>query len=92
MAISNHGRHGEPGSAKVVRCPYCVEGSGFRTMTSEGSTGGDWFICERCGHLSLLTNPPVRMYVRKMCAGSLLETVSVRGLKCTQDVFRWPKN
>jgi hypothetical protein len=57
MAISNHGRHGEPGSAKVVRCPYCVEGSGFRTMTSEGSTGGDWLICERCGHLSLLTNP-----------------------------------
>lgn len=57
MAISNHGRHGQPGQVKVVRCPYCVEGSGFRTMTSEGSRGGDWFICEQCGHLGLPTNP-----------------------------------
>ena len=57
MAISDYGRHGQPGGAKVVRCPYCVEGSAFRTMTSEGSTGKDWFICEQCGHLGQPMNP-----------------------------------
>lgn len=57
MAISNRGTHGQPGTAKVVRCPYCVEGSEFRTMTSEGGTGGDWLICEQCGHLRQPTNP-----------------------------------
>jgi hypothetical protein len=41
---------------KTVRCPYCVEGSEFKTMARQ--SGGDWFICTSCGHLALPSSPP----------------------------------
>ncbi len=54
MASSNLGRQ-SPG-AKVVRCPYCAEGNGFKAMASNGE-GGDWFMCHQCGHLGHPANP-----------------------------------
>ena len=38
-----------------TRCPYCVEGGGFKMMIAHG--GGGWFMCARCGHLALPANP-----------------------------------
>jgi len=35
----------------TIRCPYCVENGAFKPMTSQGS--GEWFVCQKCGHLSL---------------------------------------
>jgi len=35
---------------RVVRCPYCVLGVQFRPMVPHL---GEWFMCEKCGHLSL---------------------------------------
>src|ERR1039458_2578204 len=39
----------------VIRCPYCIEGGGFKVMIGQG--GGDWYMCARCGHLTLPTDP-----------------------------------
>lgn len=35
----------------TIRCPYCVENGVFKPMSSQGS--GEWWVCQRCGHLSL---------------------------------------
>jgi hypothetical protein len=40
---------------KLVRCPYCVEGGGFKEMSATDQSG--WHICGRCGHLVLVRNP-----------------------------------
>ena len=37
-----------------LRCPYCVEGGGFKVMI--GHRNGGWFMCARCGHLALPAN------------------------------------
>lgn len=43
---------------KNMRCPYCVEGNDFKLMAVQ--TGGDWFLCATCGHLSLPSHPSFR--------------------------------
>jgi hypothetical protein len=35
------------------RCPYCVEGNGFKLMTYRD----DHYICLRCGHIIHRDNP-----------------------------------
>lgn len=35
---------------KIVRCPYCVEGSEFNAMARQSAC--DWFVCPNCGHLA----------------------------------------
>ncbi len=40
----------------TLRCPYCVEGMRFKAMIVQGS-GEDWYMCVRCGHLIMPTNP-----------------------------------
>ena len=39
----------------VMRCPYCIEGGSFKVMIGQGR--GDWYMCARCGHLTLPTDP-----------------------------------
>src|SRR5580698_1759105 len=43
------------GKPKIIRCPYCAEGSSFSPM--EQQKGDDWFLCKTCGHLALKNNP-----------------------------------
>jgi hypothetical protein len=39
-----------------VRCPYCIEGGNFKVMI--GHCGSEtWYMCARCGHLTLPSNP-----------------------------------
>ncbi len=40
----------------AARCPYCVEGKSFKAMIAQGD-GGEWYMCVRCGHLIMRTNP-----------------------------------
>jgi hypothetical protein len=40
---------------KVLRCPYCVEGSNFKAMM--GRAEGRWFLCARCGHVAVPEKP-----------------------------------
>ena len=35
----------------TIRCPYCIEDGAFKPMKKQGS--GEWWVCEKCGHLSL---------------------------------------
>lgn len=44
------------GQTMTIRCPYCVEGNSFKAMIVQGS-GEDWYMCVRCGHLIMPTNP-----------------------------------
>ena len=37
-----------------TRCPYCVQDGAFKVMTT--SEGGDWFKCDRCGHIAIPRN------------------------------------
>ena len=37
-------------------CPYCVEGGNFKVMIGYGSPD-TWYMCAKCGHLALPTNP-----------------------------------
>ena len=39
----------------AIRCPYCTEGNGFKTMIAQG--GADCYVCARCGHLVMPANP-----------------------------------
>lgn len=47
MGVLRKGEH--------IRCPYCVEAGNFKIMTLQ--SGGDWYLCENCGHLTLPSNP-----------------------------------
>jgi Zn finger protein HypA/HybF involved in hydrogenase expression len=38
-----------------VRCPYCVEGNNFKLMMSRHE--GRWFVCEKCSHMTIPTDP-----------------------------------
>ena len=38
----------------VMRCPYCIEGGKFKVMIAQDR--GDWYMCARCGHLTLPTD------------------------------------
>ena len=40
----------------AVRCPYCIEGEGFRAMTPHD----DYFACETCGHQVASDRPNFR--------------------------------
>jgi hypothetical protein len=40
---------------KIIRCPYCVEPGPFMPMSARN--GGNWFVCDSCGHLALPGNP-----------------------------------
>ena len=40
----------------VMRCPYCAEDNNFKVMIRQGGPE-DWYMCARCGHLNLPTNP-----------------------------------
>lgn len=40
----------------LVRCPYCVEGKGFKVMVNRAAAA-DYYKCMRCGHLARPTNP-----------------------------------
>jgi len=42
----------------VIRCPYCVEGSGFKIM--HAVAGGDWHECETCAHVVMHNDPGFR--------------------------------
>jgi hypothetical protein len=42
-------------NSHMVRCPYCVEDGNFKAMSRNDR--GDSFACQRCGHLTLITNP-----------------------------------
>lgn len=44
-----------PDKQKIMRCPYCVEGEHFLAMAEQKQ--GDWWLCERCGHLALPSKP-----------------------------------
>ena len=55
-----------PTNSEVIRCPYCVDGIGFKTMAEQPS--GDWFVCEDCGHLVLRSNPHFRCTCTKCVA------------------------
>jgi hypothetical protein len=39
----------------IIRCPYCVERGQFMPMSARSD--GNWFVCDRCGHLMLPHNP-----------------------------------
>jgi hypothetical protein len=39
----------------IMLCPYCVEGG--RSMPMSARSDGNWFVCDRCGHLMLPHNP-----------------------------------
>jgi transcription elongation factor Elf1 len=45
----------KPALPTTLRCPYCVESSDSKVMISKND--GEWLMCARCGHLTLLTNP-----------------------------------
>jgi hypothetical protein len=45
-------------TVKVIRCPYCVDGSSFKEMTSRAD--GEWFICSSCGHAKMPGQPAYR--------------------------------
>lgn len=51
---------------KSIRCPYCVDGENFKLMVAQ--TGGDWFLCGRCGHLALPSSPAFRCLCKKCIA------------------------
>jgi len=55
MQESNSQKRGPDATAKVVRCPYCIEAGAFKPMNVDDD--GDRHSCGRCGHLVLLTNP-----------------------------------
>jgi len=40
----------------VIRCRYCVEGGDFKVMIGQGGAE-TWYMCARCGHLAMPTNP-----------------------------------
>jgi hypothetical protein len=40
---------------KIIRCPYCVERGQFMPMAER--SGGDWSLCDSCGHLVVPQNP-----------------------------------
>jgi hypothetical protein len=42
----------------TIRCPYCVEGSGFKIMRA--IAGGDWHECEICAHVVMPNDPEFR--------------------------------
>jgi acetyl-CoA carboxylase beta subunit len=44
-----------PEPKAVIRCPYCVEGSHFKLMSSIAD--GDWHKCQRCGHVVFQNDP-----------------------------------
>jgi hypothetical protein len=39
-----------------TRCPYCLEGDGFKVMIGQGGGPEAWYMCARCGHLSVPSN------------------------------------
>jgi DNA-directed RNA polymerase subunit RPC12/RpoP len=41
-------------SDEIVRCPYCVLGSGFRPMSQQSK---EQFVCLACGHMATHDNP-----------------------------------
>jgi hypothetical protein len=43
------------------RCPYCVEGNGFKPMTQ----WGDHLLCEKCGHLAMPDRDDFQCYCPK---------------------------
>jgi ribosomal protein S27AE len=45
----------KPTMPTTLKCPYCVERGDFRVMSDHGN--GGWYVCGRCGHLALRTNP-----------------------------------
>jgi hypothetical protein len=47
--------HREP-RMPVMRCRYCAEGGNFKVMIGQGGAE-TWYMCARCGHLSLPTDP-----------------------------------
>jgi hypothetical protein len=53
MADSRAQRPTQP-RTRALRCPYCVEGGNFNIMMSW--SGGDWYMCARCGHVVLPKN------------------------------------
>lgn len=67
---------------KAIRCPYCVEDQGFKTMLRHCS--GDWFACSLCGHLALPSDPFFQCTCAKCLAlkavrGNLNPKSSVKG-------------
>jgi len=49
------GAEAEIAMNKIMRCPYCVERGEFMPMIERSD--GNWFACDRCGHLVLPQNP-----------------------------------
>ena len=39
----------------IMLCPYCVDGG--QSMPMSTRSDGNWFVCDRCGHLMLPHNP-----------------------------------
>jgi hypothetical protein len=39
---------------EIIRCPYCVDTDNFKVMAMQPA--GDWYLCDRCGHLALPSN------------------------------------
>src|SRR5579864_8429055 len=70
-------------SMNTIRCPYCIENGAFKPMTKRGF--GEWWVCEKCGHLSLPSKRLFECTCRK-CTGmptssrarSLRQTVRIR--------------
>jgi len=42
-------------NTELIRCPYCVESDHFKLMVLQEADG--WFLCDKCGHLSLPSDP-----------------------------------
>jgi hypothetical protein len=40
---------------ETIRCPYGVERGQFMPMSARSD--GNWFVCDRCGHLVLPESP-----------------------------------
>lgn len=49
----------------IIRCPYCVEAGNFKAMIAPES--GEGYICSRCGHVVLPSNPQFECVCNK-CA------------------------
>ena len=39
----------------IMLCPYCVDSG--QSMPMSARSDGNWFVCDRCGHLMLSHNP-----------------------------------
>jgi hypothetical protein len=51
---------------ETIRCPYGVERGQFMPMSARSD--GNWFVCDRCGHLVLPRESNVQMHLRTLRA------------------------